>query len=74
MIKRLFTAWRVSHAERTERRAEREEAEEDEPEEGDTPVVIPSAAVTIHPKGTPAPTSNIIRGGTSVRRESGPEQ
>ena len=30
--------------------AEREEAEEEEPEEGDTPVVIPSAAVTIHPK------------------------
>ena len=27
-IKRLFTAWRVSHAERTERRAEREEAGE----------------------------------------------
>ena len=41
-IKRLFTAWRVSHAERTERRAEREEAEEDEPEEDETPVVAPS--------------------------------
>ena len=32
-IKRLFTAWRVSHAERNERRAEREETGEDEPEE-----------------------------------------
>ena len=57
--KRLFTAWRVSHAERTERRAEREEAGEDEPEEDETPVVIPSAAVTMHPKGTPAPTSSV---------------
>ena len=31
-IKRLFTAWRVSHAERTERRAERRETGEDDPE------------------------------------------
>ena len=54
-IKRLFTAWRVSHAERTERRAEREEAGEDDLEED--PVVIPSSTVTMHPKGTPAPAS-----------------
>ena len=53
-IKRLFTAWRVSHAERTERRAERKEAEEDDSEE-DEPVEIPSSAVTMHPKGTPVP-------------------
>ena len=32
---------------------------EDDPEEGDTPVVIPSAAVTMHPKGTPVPTSSV---------------
>ena len=47
-IGRLFTAWRVSHDERNERRAEREEAGEDDPEE-----VIPSSAVTMYPKGTP---------------------
>ena len=58
-IGRLFTAWRVSHAERNERRAEREEAGEDEPEEDETPVVISSSAVTMHPKGTPAPTSSV---------------
>ena len=58
-IKRLFTAWRVSHAERTERRAEREEAGEEDSEEDETPVVIPSSAVTMHPKGTPAPTSSV---------------
>ena len=39
-IKRLFTAWRVSHAERTERRAERKEEGEDDSEE-DEPVEIP---------------------------------
>ena len=55
-IKRLFTAWRVSHAERAERRAEREEAGEDDSEE-DEPVEIPPSAVTMHPKGTPAPAS-----------------
>jgi len=63
-IGRLFTAWRVSHAERNERRAEREEAGEDEPEEDETPVVISSSAVTrsyrsAKPKGTPAPTSSV---------------
>ena len=47
------------HAERNERRAEREEAGEDEPEEDETPVVISSSAVTMHPKGTPAPTSSV---------------
>ena len=36
-IERLFTAWRVSHAERTERRAERKAAGEDDSEE-DEPV------------------------------------
>ena len=56
--KRLFTAWRVSHAERTERRAERKEAGEDDSEE-DEPVVIPASAVTMHPKGTPAPASAV---------------
>ena len=55
-VKRLFTAWRVSHA---ERRAEREEAGEEDSEEDETPVVIPSSAVTMHPKGTPAPTSSV---------------
>ena len=57
-IKRLFTAWRVSHTERTERRAERKEAGEDDSEE-DEPVEIPSSAVTMHPKGTPAPASSV---------------
>ena len=71
-IKRLFTAWRVSHTERTERRAERKEAGEDDSEE-DEPVEIQLSDVTMHPKGTPAP-AGIIRRGTSVRRESGPEQ
>ena len=42
-----------------ERRAEREEAGEDDSEEDETPVVIPSSAVTMHPKGTPAPTSSV---------------
>ena len=58
-IKRLFMAWRVSHAERAERRAEREDAGEDDSEEDDTPVVISSSAVTMHPKGTPAPASSV---------------
>jgi len=59
-IKRLFTAWRVSHAERNERRAEREEAGEEDSEEDETPVeVIPSSDVTMHPKGAPAPTSSV---------------
>ena len=57
-IKRLFTAWRVSHAERAERRAEREETGEDDSEE-DEPVEIPPSAVTMHPKGTPAPASAV---------------
>ena len=57
-IKRLFTAWRVSHAERAERRAEREEAGEDDSEK-DEPVEIPPSAVTMHPKGTPAPASSV---------------
>ena len=70
-IKRLFTAWRVSHAERTERRAEWKEAGEDEPEEDETPVVIPSSAVTMHPKGTPAlsPTSSVEVEVISVRTD-----
>ena len=58
-ITRLFKAWRVSHAERAERRAEREDAGEDDSEEDDTPVVISSSAVTMHPKGNPAPTSSV---------------
>ena len=52
-IRRMFTAWSVSHA---ERREEREAAGEDDNEEDDTPVVIPSSAVTTYPKGTPVPT------------------
>ena len=56
--KRLFTAWRVSHAERIERRAERKEEGEDDSEE-DEPVEIPLSAVTMHPKGTPAPASSV---------------
>ena len=55
-IGRMFTAWRVSHA---ERREEREAAGEDDDEEDDTPVVIPSSAVTTYPKGTPVPTPSI---------------
>ena len=58
-IKRLFTAWRVSHDARNERRAEREEAGEDDSEEDETPVVIPPSAVTIYPKGTPVPTPTV---------------
>ena len=74
------------HAERTERRAERKEAGEDDSEE-DEPVEIPLSAVTMHPKGAPAPASSVkAQVGvviscwlikislTSVRRESGPEQ
>jgi len=57
-ITRLFKAWRVSHAERAERRAEREDAGEEDSEE-DEPVEIPSSAVTMHPKGNPAPTSSV---------------
>ena len=38
-IRRMFTAWRVSHA---ERREEREAAGEDDAEEDETQVVIPS--------------------------------
>ena len=38
-IGRMFTAWRVSHA---ERREEREAAGEDDAEEDETQVVIPS--------------------------------
>ena len=57
-IKSLFTAWRVSHDERNERRAKREEAGEDDSEE-DEPVEIPLSAVTMHPKGTPAPASSV---------------
>ena len=52
----MFTAWRVSHA---ERREEWEAAGEDDDEEDDTPVVIPSSAVTTYPKGTPVPTPSI---------------
>ena len=55
-IRRMFTAWRVSHA---ERREEREAAGEDDDEEDDTPVVIPSSAVTTYPRGTPVPTPSV---------------
>ena len=55
-IRRMFTAWRVSHA---EHREEREAAGEDDDEEDDTPVVIPSSAVTTYPKGTPVPTPSV---------------
>ena len=57
-IKRLFTAWRVSHA-------ERKEAGEDDPEEDETKVEIPPSAVTIYiPEGNPS--ANTDRGGTKV--------
>ena len=52
----MFTAWRVSHA---ERREERVAAGEDDDEEDDTPVVIPSSAVTTYPRGTPVPTPSV---------------
>ena len=39
-IKRLFTAWRVSHAERTERRAERKEAGDDDSGEDSAVTII----------------------------------
>ena len=48
----LFTAWRVSHA-------ERKEAGEDDSEEDETKVEIPPSAVTIYPKGTPVPTPTV---------------
>ena len=57
-IKRLFTAWRVSHTEHTERRAERKEDGEDDSEENE-PVEIQLSDVTMHPKGTPAPASSV---------------
>ena len=65
-IKRLFTAWRVSHDERNERRAERKEAGEDDSEE-DEPVEIPPVSCHDAPDGDPS--AGIIREGTSVRRE-----
>ena len=52
----MFTAWRVSHAERIK---EREAAGEDDAEEDDTPVVLPSSAVTTYTKGAPVPTPSI---------------
>ena len=55
-IRRMFTAWRVSHA---ERREEREAAGEDDDEEDDTPVLIPSSAVTTYLRGTPVPTPSV---------------
>ena len=55
-IRRMFTAWRVSH---TERREEREAAGEVDDEEDDTPVVIPSSAVTTSMRGTPVPTPSV---------------
>ena len=62
---------RVSHAERTERRAEREEEGEDDSEE-DEPVEIPLVSRHDAPEGDHS--AGIISEGTSVRRESGPEQ
>ena len=50
----------MSHAERNGRRAERGEAGEEDSEEDETPVVIPSSAVTMYPKGTPAPTTSSV--------------
>ena len=35
------------------------QAGEDDPEEDETPVIIPSSAVTMHPKGTQAPASSL---------------
>ena len=72
-IRRMFTARRVSHA---ERREEREAAGEDDDEEDETPVVISSSAVTTYPKGTPVenPSADTFCKGASDRRKSGPEQ
>ena len=72
-IKRLFTAWRVSHTERTERRAERKEEGEDDSEE-DEPVRSGNPVVSCHDAPEGDPSAGIIREGSSVRRESGPEQ
>ena len=47
-IRRMFTAWRVSHA---ERREEREAAGEDDNEEDDTPVVIHRRQLSRHTRG-----------------------
>ena len=47
-----------------ERRAEREEAGEDDSEEDETPVVIPSSAVTMVDAPEGDPSADIIRGGT----------
>ena len=55
-IKRLFTAWRVSHTERTERKAERKEDGEDDSEE-DEPVRSGNPVVRCHDasEGDPTP-------------------
>ena len=37
----------------------RKPGKKEDSEEDETPVVIPSSAVTMHPKGTPAPTSSV---------------
>ena len=55
-IKRLFTAWRVSHA-------ERKEAGEDDPEEDETPVEIPPSGVSCHdiPEGNTSANTDSLR-------------
>ena len=68
-IRRMFTAWRVSH---TERREEREAAGEVDDEEDDTPVVIPSSAVTTFMNEGNSSADAVCKG-TSDRRKSGPE-
>ena len=70
-IKRLFTAWRVSHAERTERRAERKGRGGRRLRGGRT---SGNPVVSCHDAPEGDPSAGIIRGGTSVRGESGPEQ
>ena len=65
----MFTAWRVSHA---ERREEREAAGEDDDEEDDTPVSgDPVVSCYDIPEGNPS--ADAVYKGTSDRRKSGPE-
>ena len=68
-IGRLFTAWRVSHAERTERRAERESggSRGRRLRGGRNTSGNPVVSCNDAPEGDPS--ASISRGGTSVRRE-----
>mgnify|MGYP003336938637 CR=1 FL=1 len=54
-----FFVMGISYVSMAERREEREATGEDDDEGEDTPVVIPSSAVTTYPKGTPVPTHRL---------------